>query len=56
MCQRLVLGCCLDYCFPGDEFGYKLAVLAGKERLNGMRFDTAVPTKGSSGKFSSDTV
>ena len=21
-----------DYCFPGDEIGYKLTVLAGRER------------------------
>ena len=40
-----------DYCFPGDEFGYKLTVLVGTERLTGMTFGTAVPTKGSSGKF-----
>ena len=45
---------CFDYCFPGDEFGFKLTVLAGKERLSGMHFGTAVPTKGSSGKFSVD--
>ena len=42
---------CFDYCFPGDEFGYKLTVLVGTERLTGMKFATAVPTKGSSGKF-----
>jgi len=23
----------LDYCFPGDEFGYKLTVLVGRERV-----------------------
>ena len=45
---------CFDYCFPGDEFGYKLTVLVGTERLTGMKFATAVPTKGSSGKFAVD--
>ena len=54
--QRVVSEYCLDYCFPGDEFGYKLTVLAGKERLTGMRFATAVPTKGASGKFATDRV
>ena len=24
----------LDYCFPGDELGYKWTVLAGKERTH----------------------
>ncbi len=45
---------CFDYCFPGDEFGYKLTVLVGTERLTGMKFGTAVPTEGSSGKFAVD--
>ena len=52
--QRVVSEYCFDYCFPGDEFGYKLTVLAGKERLTGMRFATAVPMKGASGKFTTD--
>ena len=47
-------GYSFDYCFPGDEFGYKLTVLVGTERLTGMKFATAVPTKGSSGKFAVD--
>ena len=25
-----------DYCFPGDEFGFKLTVLVGRERTTGM--------------------
>ena len=45
---------CFDYCFPGDEFEYKLTVLVGTERLTGMKFATAVPTQGSSGKFAVD--
>ena len=40
-----------DYCFPGDEFGYKLTVLVGRERVTGASFATAVPTKGSTGRF-----
>ena len=39
---------------PGDEFGYELTVLVGTVRLMGMKFGTAVPTKGSSGKFAVD--
>ena len=43
-----------DYCFPGDQLGFKWTVSAGRERVSGMQFGTAVPTKGSSGKFSVD--
>ena len=43
-----------DYCFPGDEFGYKLTVLVGKERLSKNWMATAVPQKGSSGKLAVD--
>ena len=43
-----------DYCFPGDELGFKLTVLAGREKLTGMNFGIAVPVKGSSGKFAVD--
>ena len=28
--ERTISEYCLDYCFPGDEFGYKLTVLAGQ--------------------------
>ena len=52
--ERGISEYCFDYCFPGDEFGYKLTVLAGRERLSGMQFATTVPTKGSSGKFGVD--
>ena len=45
---------CFDYGFPGDEFGYKIIVLVGAERLTGMKFATAALTKGSSGKFAVD--
>ena len=43
-----------DRCFHGDEFGFKLIVLSGKERVTGMSFATAVPTKGASGNFAID--
>ena len=43
-----------DYCFPGDEFGHKLTVLGGRERVTGSVMATAVPTKGATGKFASD--
>eukprot|EP00973_Karenia_brevis_P061897 8609869-Karenia_brevis.AAC.1 len=37
---------CFDYCFPGDECGFKWTVLAGKERKTGMIMATTVPQKG----------
>ena len=43
-----------DYCFPGDECGYKWTVLVGKERQSGGIMATAVPNKGGSGQFSVD--
>ena len=45
-----------DYCFPGDEFGCRLTTLVGRERKTGCVMATAVPTKGSSGRFSIDKV
>jgi hypothetical protein len=43
-----------DYCFPGDEFGYRLTILVGRERATGMTFASVVPEKGSKGKFVAD--
>ena len=43
-----------DYCFPGDELGYKLTVLVGRERTTGMSMATVLPSKGSTGKFAVD--
>ena len=43
-----------DYCFPGDELGFKWTVLVGKERQTKAWMATAVPVKGSSGKFGVD--
>ena len=45
-----------DYCFPGDEFGYRLTVLVGRERTSGMTMATVIPSKGGSGKFMTDRV
>ena len=44
-----------DYCFPGDELGFKWTVLVGKERKSKSVMATAVPTKGfTTGKFTVD--
>ena len=45
-----------DYCFPGDEFGFKLTVLVGRERATGMTMGTVVPMKGSSGRFAAEKM
>ena len=45
-----------DYCFPGDEFGFKLTVLVGRERATGMNMGTVVPMKGTSGRFSAEKI
>ena len=43
-----------DYCFPGDEFGYRWTILVGKERSTKAWMASTVPVKGSSGKFGVD--
>ena len=43
-----------DYCFPSDEFDFHLVVLAGREKVTGAYFATAVPRKGSTGRFAVD--
>ena len=45
-----------DYCFPGDELGFKVTVLAGRERATGMYSATTVPMKGSTGQFAIDKI
>ena len=40
-----------DYCFPGDELGFKCTILVGKERISKTWMATAVPNKGASGRF-----
>ena len=39
-----------DYCFPGDETGYKVTVLVGKERETGITMASVVLVKGTSGQ------
>ena len=43
-----------DYCFPGDELGFKWIVLVGRERSCKSWMATAIPSKGSTGKFGVD--
>jgi hypothetical protein len=43
-----------DYCFPGDELGFKWTVLVGRERGNKSWMATAIPAKGSTGRFAVD--
>ena len=43
-----------DYCFPGDEFGFKWTVLVGKERGSKGWMASTVPIKGSTGRFAVD--
>ena len=45
-----------DYCFPGNELGYKVTVLVGRERTTGMNMATVLPTKGSTGRFAVEKV
>ena len=52
--EREISEYCFDFCFPGDELGYKLTILSGKERLTGMTMGVAVPTKGASGTYMVD--
>ena len=46
----------MDYCFPGDEFGFQLAVLVVVERGTGMKASIVVPRKGSTGIFTARRV
>ena len=43
-----------DYCFPGNELGFKWTILVGKERISKSWMATAVPNKGASGRFATD--
>ena len=43
-----------DYCFPGDELGWKWTVLVGRERGTKQIMATAIPEKGGMGTFSVD--
>ena len=52
--ERSVPEYSFDFAFPGDEFGHKTAVLVGNERLSGLTLATAIPVKGSEGRFMLD--
>lgn len=52
--ERGISEYCFDYCFLGDELGFKWTVLGGRERISGLNFAAAVTTKGASGKFAVD--
>ena len=43
-----------DYCFPGDELGFKWTVLVGRERGSKSWMAIAIPSKGSTGRFDVD--
>ena len=44
--ERRVPEYSFDYCFPGDELGYKWTVLVGRERVSKTWMAAAVPQKG----------
>ena len=52
--ERKLLEYSWDYCFPGDELGFKWTVLVGRERGNKSWMATALPSKGSTGRFGVD--
>ena len=45
-----------DYCFPGDEMGYKWTVLVGRERRTKAWTASTIPAKGGMGRFVVDNV
>ena len=45
----------VDYCFPGDEDGQKLTVLAVVEKHSKMKM-VVVPSKGSTGRYAANMV
>ena len=50
--ERVLPEYSFEYCFPGDELGYKWTVLAGKERGSKSWMAEAVLVKGvGSGRF-----
>ena len=46
----------VDYCFPGDDMGFKLSILVGVERDTGAKVSVVVPQKGTTGKYASGEV
>ena len=45
---------CPEYSFGFDEFGHKMAVLVGTERMSGLFLAAAIPVKGSDGRYTLD--
>ena len=43
-----------DFCFPGDELGFKWTVLVGRERMSKSVMCTTIANKGGGSKFSLD--
>lgn len=52
--ERLIPEYSWDYCFPGDELGFKWSVLVGKEKGSRSLMATAVPNKGGGSKLVGD--
>ena len=46
----------VDYCFPGDDFGFKLTILVCVEKYSGMKCISVVPTKGATGAFAARRI
>jgi hypothetical protein len=46
----------MDYCFPGDEFDHRLAVLVVVERYTKMKKAVVVPSKGATGSYAARMV
>ena len=49
--ERLMPEYSFDYCFPGDEMGYKWTVLVGRDRRSKTWMATTIPLKGGMGRF-----
>ena len=54
--ERKIREFSFDYCFPGDDTGFKVTILVGRERVTGMTMASVVPVKGSSGQFATIKV
>ena len=52
--ERLMPEYSFDYCFPGDEMGFKWTVLVGRERRSKTWMATTIPSKGGMGRFAVD--
>ena len=52
--ERVVPEYSFDYCFPGNELGFKWTVLVGKERDGKAIMAETVPHKGGVGRYAAD--